>query len=67
MTSDKTRTKKDAEGQFAPSQGDRNNNGLASATPRTVTGNDDATLEDASKKTGPKAGFDQRGRTNQRS
>jgi len=66
MTSSKTRTEKDAEGQFAPSQGDRRNNGIASATPRTVTGNDDATLEDASKKTGPKPGFDERGQTNRR-
>ena len=66
MTSDKTRIEKDAEGQFAPSQGDRRNNGLASATPRAVTGNDDATLEDASKKTGPKPSFDEREQTNRR-
>jgi len=66
MTLDKTRTEKDAEGQFARSQGDRRNNGLASATPRTVTGNDDATMEHASTKSGPKAGFDEREQTNRR-
>ena len=38
MTPSKTQIEDDAEGQFATSQGDRKNNGLASATPRTVTG-----------------------------
>jgi hypothetical protein len=66
MTPDKTRIQKDAEGQFAPSQGDRKNNGLASATPRAVTGKDDATLENASRKTRPKAGFDDSSQTNHR-
>jgi hypothetical protein len=54
----KTETQKDARGQFAKPQGDRKNNGLVSATPRAVTGNDDATLENADKKPSPKPGFD---------
>jgi hypothetical protein len=66
MTSKKIRIEKDAEGQFAQSQGDAENNGLASATPRAVTGKDDATLENASRKTRPKARFDERGQTNNR-
>lgn len=67
MTKDKNRIENDAKGQFAPSQGDRGNNGLASATPRTVTGNEDATLENASRKTRAKPGFDEKEQTNRRS
>jgi hypothetical protein len=66
MTSKTSQIEKDAKGQFAPSQGDRNNNGLASATPRAVTGKDDATLENASRKTRPKAGFDESSGDNRR-
>jgi hypothetical protein len=56
----------DAKGQFAKSQGDRKNSGLASATPRTVTGKDDATLENADKKPSPNPGFAVRTQTNKR-
>ena len=66
MTSSKTQIEDDAEGQFATSQGDRKNNGLASATPRTVTGNDDATTENAKNKPSPNPGFDEREQTNRR-
>ena len=59
-------TKQDARGQFAKSQADRKNNGLASATPRDVTGRDDATLEQADKKPSPNPGFDIREQTNKR-
>jgi hypothetical protein len=59
-------TEQDAKGQFAKSRGDRKNNGLASATPRAVTGNDDATLENADKKPSPNPGFDIRTQTNER-
>ena len=58
--------KQDAQGQFGKSQGDRKNNGLASATPRDVTGRDDATLEDADRKPSPDPGFDIRQQTNKR-
>ena len=58
--------KQDARGQFGKSQGDRKNNGLASATPRDVTGRDDATLEDADRKPSPDPGFDIRQQTNKR-
>lgn len=34
---------KDAEGQFAPTQAGGDNNGVASAKPRVITGSDDAT------------------------
>lgn len=51
--------KSDARGQFAPSQADRKNDGLASATPRDVTGRDDATLEHGEKKPSPNPGFDE--------
>ena len=62
----KSQIKKDAEGQSAPSQGDRENDGLVSATPRTVTGNEDATVENADRKPSPKPGFDIRQQTNKR-
>ena len=62
----KTKVEQDANGQFAKSQGDRKNNGLASATPRAVTGSDDATLENADKKPSPNPGFDVRDQTNKR-
>jgi len=58
--------KDDARGQFAKSQADRKNNGLASATPRDVTGRDDATLEHADRKPSPNPGFDIREQTNKR-
>ena len=35
--------RKDAEGQFAPSKGDRNATGVASAKPTVITGSEDAT------------------------
>lgn len=35
--------KKETEGQFAPSQADRNADGVASAKPTVVTGSEDAT------------------------
>lgn len=59
----KPKIENDAKGQYAPSQADRKNNGLASATPRAVTGRDDATLEDAEKKPSPNPGFDIREQT----
>lgn len=62
----RTDTEQDAKGQFAKSQGDRKNNGLASATPRAVTGRDDATLENMDKKPSPNPGFDIRTQTNKR-
>ena len=62
----KNQTERDARGQFAPSQADRRNDGLASATPRDVTGNDDATLENGEKKPSPNPGFDIREQTNRR-
>lgn len=34
---------KDAQGQFAPKQAGGDNNGVASAKPRVITGSDDAT------------------------
>lgn len=55
----KHKPKGDARGQFAPSQADRRNDGLASATPRDVTGRDDATLERSEEKPSPKPGFDE--------
>jgi hypothetical protein len=58
--------KQDARGQFAKSQADRKNNGLASATPRDVTHRDDATLEHADRKPSPNPGFDIREQTNKR-
>ncbi|MCY0096921.1 hypothetical protein [Hoeflea ulvae] len=36
---------KDAEGQFARPKKHSTNNGVASATPRVITGSDDATTE----------------------
>jgi hypothetical protein len=51
--------KNDARGQFGPSQADRKNDGQASATPRAVTGRDDATLENADRKPSPDPGFDE--------
>ena len=36
--------KSDAEGQFAPSQGDREASGVHSAKPTVVTGSEDATV-----------------------
>ncbi|UVC09861.1 hypothetical protein IHQ71_04405 [Rhizobium sp. TH2] len=62
----KTDIQHDAKGQFAKSQGDRKNNGLVSATPRAVTGRDDATIENADKKPSPNPGFDIRDQTNKR-
>jgi hypothetical protein len=58
--------KQDARGQFAKSQADGGNDGLASATPRDVTGRDDATLEEADRKPSPNPGFDIRAQTNKR-
>jgi len=58
--------RQDARGQFAKSQADGRNDGLASATPRAVTGHDDATLEDADRKPSPNPGFDIREQTNKR-
>ena len=59
----KQKIERDARGQFAPSQADRRSDGVASATPRTVTGEDDATLHDAKKKPSPDPGFDIRDQT----
>ncbi|WP_377294345.1 hypothetical protein [Rhizobium sp. SG2393] len=39
----KARVEKDAEGQFAKTQAGGDNNGVASAKPRVITGSDDAT------------------------
>lgn len=58
--------KQDARGQFAKSKADPENDGLASATPRAVTGHDDATLENADRKPSPNPGFDIRQQTNRR-
>ncbi|MDB5556528.1 MAG: hypothetical protein JWL86_6512 [Rhizobium sp.] len=62
----KSEIRKDARGQYVPSQADPKNDGLASATPRTVTGHDDATLENADRKPSPNPGFDIREQTNRR-
>jgi hypothetical protein len=62
----KSEIRDDAKGQYAPSQADGMNDGIASATPRVVTGNDDATLENADKKPSPNPGFDVREQTNRR-
>lgn len=35
--------RKDAKGQFAPTQSGGSNNGVSSAKPRVITGSDDAT------------------------
>jgi hypothetical protein len=56
----------DAKGQFAKSRGDRKSDGVDSAVPRTVTGEDDATLDKASKKKSPDPDFDVRTQTNNR-
>jgi hypothetical protein len=58
--------KQDARGQFAGSQADSRNDGLASATPRDVSKQDDATLENADRKPSPDPGFDIRQQTNKR-
>lgn len=58
--------RKDSEGQFAPSQADGSNDGLASAVPRAVTGKDDATLANADDKPAPKQSFDEKTQTNNR-
>lgn len=58
--------KQDARGQFAKSQADGNNDGVASATPRNVTGRDDATMNNADRKPSPDPGFDIRQQTNKR-
>jgi hypothetical protein len=58
--------RKDARGQYAASQADGKNDGVASATPRAVTGKDDATIENADKKASPNPGFDIREQTNRR-
>lgn len=65
-TKQKATAEGDARGQFERSHGDRNSDGVASATPRAVSGNDDATLEDADKKPSPNPGFDIRTQTNKR-
>lgn len=62
----RTQAERDAKGQFAPSQADRCNNGLSSATPRAVTGKDDATLENSDRKPSPDPDFDIREQTNRR-
>lgn len=49
---------RDAHGQFAKSRADRNNDGLVSATPRVVTGKEDATMENADKKPSPNPGYE---------
>jgi hypothetical protein len=63
---DKRRTEADARGQYAGSQADRHNDGVASATPPNVTGEEDATLSEADKKKAPGPGFDTRSQTNKR-
>jgi len=62
----KQKIEKDARGQFAPSQADRKSDGVASAIPRDVTGEDDATAYNADKKPSPNPGFDVRSQTNKR-
>ncbi|WP_137157594.1 hypothetical protein [Rhizobium sp. FKL33] len=52
-SSDTTKIRKDAEGQFAPSQADRKSSGVASAKPTVITGTEDAT---AAKNPGQKKG-----------
>lgn len=39
-----TNPQDDAKGQYAPSQGDRNASGVASAKPTVITGSEDATV-----------------------
>jgi hypothetical protein len=65
MTSRK-QVEADARGQYAPSQADPKNDGVASAIPTNVVGYDDATLHEADKKRAPKPGFDVRSQTNKR-
>ena len=62
----KTKIERDARGQFAKSRADRKNDGLSSATPRTATGKEDATVENADQKPSPNPGFDVRSSTNKR-
>lgn len=52
-SSDASKIRKDAEGQFAPNQGDRKASGVASAKPTVITGTEDAT---AAKNPGQKKG-----------
>ncbi|MDH6268909.1 hypothetical protein M2360_004328 [Rhizobium sp. SG_E_25_P2] len=50
----KDRIRKDAEGQFAPNQGDRKASGVASAKPTVITGQEDATdAKNPGQKKGP--------------
>lgn len=53
----KSSVEQDARGQYGKSQGDRKNDGLASATPRDVSGKEDATMENADRKPSPNPGF----------
>lgn len=64
--SDHEKIRQDAKGQFAPSQADRKSDGVASATPRNVTGEEDATAANAENLKAPKPGFDIREQTNKR-
>lgn len=62
----KTDVEGDAKGQFAKSKADRSSDGVASAVPRSVTGEDDATLHKSSEKKAPDPDFDIRSQTNNR-
>ena len=62
----KEKIERDARGQYGKSQADRRNSGLSSATPRTVTGHTDATVENADEKPSPDPGFDVRSQKNKR-
>lgn len=63
---EKKKIEGDARGQFAPSRADRKNDGVASAIPRDVTGEEDATVHEAGRKPSPNPGFDIRSQTNKR-
>jgi hypothetical protein len=65
MTERKT-VEADAKGQFAQSQAVPPEDGVASAIPTEVVGNQDATMFDHEKKQAPKPGFDIRTQTNKR-
>ena len=65
MTS-KKQIEADARGQYAKSQADPGNDGVANALPTKVVGYDDATLHNSEKKPSPNPGFDIRTQTNKR-
>jgi hypothetical protein len=63
---DKKTIERDARGQFAESQADRESDGVANAIPIKVVHEDDATLYKSDEKPSPNPGFDIRTQTNKR-